>query len=143
MKICSVLLFAALTTLGFGQDLKSVVPQYKPGATLSYRVEFDGDPKFTAVSVSFSRQGPSSPNDQPGFAESLSLVHFVKVTAGVYSVDGQIPNNVRSGDYLLQEVDASIDQASKGYNSANMNVRIHVDNDARFDFPPLKSVKPN
>jgi hypothetical protein len=38
------------------QDLKAVIQHYKPGDTLRYRVEFDGDPKIDAVSMGFYLQ---------------------------------------------------------------------------------------
>lgn len=143
MKKLFALLFL-FSVFAYGQDLKSVIPKYGPDAPLSYRVEFDGDPQFTGLSVSFSMQGSAAPPaDQPGFTNSFGLGNFVKVKAGVYNVDGRIPKNLRSGDYLLQTVSTEILPAYKQYDAASMNIRIHVDNDTKFDFPPLKSVKPN
>jgi hypothetical protein len=144
MKICSVLLFTALTALStFAQNnLKSVTPTYKPDAALSYRVEFDGDPSFTSVTLTFNSPGPF-PIDQPGLTNGFGLNHFVKVKAGVYDVDGRIPSNVITGDYQLVTVNTSIDPASKQYDAKSQNIRIHIDNGAKYDFPPLKSVKPN
>ena len=47
------LLFAALAlaAVGLAQDLKAVIPTYKAGDTLKYRVQFDGDPTLDRKSV--------------------------------------------------------------------------------------------
>jgi hypothetical protein len=131
-----------LSALVFGQDLKSIIPQHKPGDSLSYRVEFNGDPGFTAVVLFFDTPA-HAPNDQPSLASEFSLNHFVRVKAGVYDVDGKIPNSVITGDYQLVIVKASIDPASKPYDAKSQNILIHIDNDTKYDFSPLKSVKPN
>jgi hypothetical protein len=144
MKICSVLLFTALATVSaFGQNnLKSVIPAYKPDAPLSYRVEFDDDPAFTAVSIVFNTSA-NIPDDQPGLTNGFGLDHFVKVKAGVYTIEGKIPNNVVTGDYQLVVVNTTMPPASKQYDAKSQNIRIHIDNDTKYNFPPLKSIKPN
>jgi hypothetical protein len=71
MKKLFVLLFC-LSAIARGQDLKSVVPKYKPGTTLSYRVEFEGDPQFTGLGLAFSLQGSTPPpSDQPEASQTL------------------------------------------------------------------------
>lgn len=144
MKICSILLFTALATISaFGQDLKSVIPQHKPGDTLSYRVEFDGDPAFDHLALAFYHIG-EVPKDQPGFTNWFgNISHFTKIKPGVYDVDGAIPNNnLMEGEYQLQHVNASIGPASKEYDAIKTNISIFIKNDAKYKFPPLKSVTP-
>lgn len=141
MKRLFALLFL-LPVLAFGQDLKSVTPQHKSGETLSYRVVFDGDPQFESLSLAFYHIG-EIPKDQPGLTTWFGTVnHFVKVKPGVYDVDGVIPSNMTEGEYQLQKVNTSISPASKGYEAESMKISILLKNDAKYDFPPLKSVTP-
>jgi hypothetical protein len=141
MKKLFALLFL-LPVLTFGQDLKSVIPSHKLGDSLSYRVEFDGDPGFTTLVLVFDTSA-HAPSDQPGLVGEFGLNHFVRVKAGVYDVDGKIPTSSITGDYQLTIVNTGIEPASKQYDAKSQNIRIHVDNDKKYDFPPLKSVKPN
>jgi len=49
-----------------------------------------------------------------------------------------------TGTFELVEVDAGLAPAvSKGYDARGFDVMINVDSGERYDFPPLKSVKPN
>jgi hypothetical protein len=144
MKIRSVLLFIALASLSvFGQNnLKSVTPQHKSGDTLSYRVVFDGDPQFDGLTLAFYHIGENGA-DQSGLTAWFGTVsHFLKVKPGVYDVDGVIPTNMAEGEYQLQRVTASIGPASKSYDATSLNVSVLIKNDAKYDFPPLKSVTP-
>jgi hypothetical protein len=142
-KIAALLVVLASFTVGsLGQDLKSLTAQNKGGDTLRYRVEFDGDPQFTSVSVAFYLLGERPPGQQGLAAWFGSISHFVKVKEGVYDVDGVIPMNLASGEYELRLVNTTVDPASKQYDATSMNIHIHIRNDAKYDFPPLKSVKP-
>jgi len=144
MKIRSTLLLIVLASISaLGQNLKSVVPQHKSGDHLSYRVEFDGDPQFDSLALAFYHVG-EKPEDQPGLTTWFGTVnHFVKIKPGLYDVDGVIPSNMMEGEYQLQHVNTSISPASREYDATSMNVGIFIKNDAKYNFPPLKSVKPN
>jgi hypothetical protein len=72
----------------------------------------------------------------------INIDHFAKVKAGVYDVDGTIPSTISTGDYQLSAVVARISDSSKVYPATTMDIKIRVTNDAKYDFPPLKSVTP-
>ncbi|MFY9909398.1 MAG: hypothetical protein WCF22_15545 [Candidatus Sulfotelmatobacter sp.] len=124
------------------QDLKSVIPQHKSGETLSYRVVFDGDPQFGNLSLAFYHIGEERKNQSGLTAWFGTVNHFVKVNPGVYDVDGVIPPNMMEGEYQLQKVNTTIGPASKTYEASDLKVSIFIKNDAKYDFPPLKSVTP-
>ena len=136
-------LFAILTALvsAHGQDLKAVVQHYKPGDTLRYSVEFDGDPKFDSVGMGFYLQGNASP-DQPGLGNYFAIAHTIKVRSGVFDVDGAIPAGTANGTFEVRWVSAAIESASKQYDANSFHITIQIDNDAKYIFPPLKSVTP-
>jgi hypothetical protein len=131
----------ALAVVGLAQDLKAVIPTHKAGDTLKYRVEFDGDPPFTSVQLAFNITNPP-PKDQPGLSGWFPLNHWVKIRAGVFDVDGTIPGDRAEGEYHLQSVNTAIGAASKSYDTAVFNIRFRLENDTRYAFPDLKSVKP-
>jgi hypothetical protein len=133
------MLFSALLSAK-GQDLKAVTQHYKPGDTLRYRVEFDGDPKFDSVGMGFYLQGNVAP-DQPGLGAYFSVSRTAKVKEGLFDVDGVIPA-VANGTFEVRWVNAAIGPASKQYDASNFHITIQIDNDAKYNFPPLKSVTP-
>jgi hypothetical protein len=134
------ILFCALLSAK-GQDLKAVTQHYKPGDTLRYRVEFEGDPKFDSVGMGFYLQGNVAP-DQPGLSGYFSISHMATVKAGVFDVDGVIPATTANGTFEVRWVSAAISPASKQYEANNFHITIQIDNDAKYNFPPLKSVTP-
>jgi hypothetical protein len=127
--------------LSQGQDLKAITRHYKPNDTLRYRVEFDGDPKFDSVNIGFYLQGSVAP-DQPGLQGYFSIGHTLRVKAGVFDVDGVIPPNVATGTFEVRRVSAALRSLSKDYDANSLHITIQVENDARYNFPPLKSVTP-
>ena len=142
MKFRLVLLLTALSAISaLGQELKSVVPQHKAGDSLSYRVEFDGDVNFRTLQLGFYHVG-EPPKDQPGLTTSFGIDHFTKVKAGVYDVGGIVPENLVEGPYELRAVNASIGPSSKQYSATDLKVTFRIQNDAKYDYPPLKSVTP-
>lgn len=124
-----------------GQDLKVVTQQFKPGDTVRFRVEFDGAPNFEQVNLGFYLEG-SVPSDQPGFAGYFAIDHTTKVRPGIFDVDGTISNNLPTGTFEVRRVVATISPASKGYDATSFHITIRVVNNAKFDFPPLKSITP-
>ena len=136
--------FFAMVLFAFvaqAQDLKGVSQQYKPGDRVRYRVAFDGDPKFDSVSLGLYLDGSPRPN-QPGLNGYFALSHMMKVGPGVYDVDGTIPANAPDGTYEVHWVNAGIGPASKQYDTTDRKITIRVDNDAKYEFPPLKSIAP-
>jgi hypothetical protein len=137
-----VIAVLSLATIAPAQSLKSVAPHYKPGDNIRFRVEFDGaDPNFEEVSLSFVLEG-NVPEDQPGFSSSFGANRTAKVNPGVFEVDGTVPQNIARGTYRLKEVNAAVGNASKAYEALHFDIRVQIDNDARFIFPALKSVTP-
>jgi hypothetical protein len=134
------ILFSALLSAK-GQDLKAVHQHYKPGDTLRYRVEFEGDPKFDLVGMGFYLQGNVA-QDQPGLSGYFSISHTVTVKAGAFDIDGVIPATAANGTFEVRLVSAAIGPASKQYEANNFHITIQIDNDAKYNFPPLKSVTP-
>ncbi len=143
MRTKVALVFVMFSALLFarGQDLKRLTQHYKPGDTLHYSVEFDGDPKFDSVSLGFYLSTGLQP-DQPGLNGYFAINHTTKVRAGVFDVDGVIPQNAPAGTFEIRHVDAVIGPASKQYDTGNLHITIQVDNDAKYNFPPLKSITP-
>lgn len=140
-KLAIVFILFSVLLSARGQDLKAVTQHYKPGDTLRYRVEFDGDPKFDSVGMGFYLQGSVAPG-QPGLSGYFSIAHSVKVKAGVFDVDGVIPANTANGTFEVRWVSAAIGPASKEYDAKSFQITIQIDNDAKYNFPPLKSVTP-
>jgi hypothetical protein len=136
----ALVVFSALL-LTHAQDLKGVTQHYKPGDTLRYTVEFDGDPKFDSVSLAFYLNSGLQP-DQPGLNGYFAINHTTKVRAGAFDVDGAIPQNAPAGTFEIRRVDAAIGPASKQYDTGSFHITIQVDNDAKYNFPPLKSITP-
>jgi hypothetical protein len=137
--VAVVIAFSGLVSQG--QDLKAITRHYKPNDPLRYRVEFDGDPKFDSVNVGFYLQGNVAP-DQPGLQNYFAISHTTRVKAGVFDVDGVIPSGAANGTFEVRRVVSSIGPASKEYDATGFHVTIPVDNDAKYNFPPLKSVTP-
>jgi hypothetical protein len=140
-KLAVVFILFSTLLSAQGQDLKAVTQHYKPGDTLRYRVEFDGDPKFDSVGLGFYLQGSVAP-DQPGLTAYFPIGHTVKVKAGVFDVDGVIPASAADGTFEVRWVSAAIGPASKQYDANSFHITIQIDNDAKYNFPPLKSVTP-
>lgn len=136
-------LFALLSAVfaAQGQGLKAVTQHYKPGDTLRYQVEFDGDPQFDSLSMGFYLQG-NLRSDQPGLTGYFGIGRIAKVRAGVYDLEGAIPANAADGTYEVRWVNAGIGPASKQYDATGLKIAIQVDNEAKYDFPPLKSITP-
>jgi|ERR1700682_743830 len=137
----AVVVIALSTLLARGQDLKAVTQHYKPGDTVRYRVEFDGDPKFDSVGIAFYLRGDVPP-DQPGLTTYFPIGHSVKAKAGVFDVDGIIPANIANGTFEVRAVNTAIGPASKRYDANSFHIAIQIDNDAKYNFPPLKSITP-
>jgi hypothetical protein len=137
----AVVVIALSTLLARGQDLKGVTQHYKPGDTVRYRVEFDGDPKFDSVSMGFYLR-ESVPPDQPGLTTYFPIGHFVKAKAGVFDIDGVIPANTTNGTFEVRVVNTVIGPASKQYDASSFHITIQIDNDSKYNFPPLKSISP-
>jgi len=105
-----------------GQGLKAVTQHHKPGDTLRYRVEFDGDPKFDGVSLGSYLQG-NSRADQPRLSGYFAIGHITKVRPGVYDLDGTIPPNAPDGGPLGQRrartgIEAILCDRLKDHNSS-------------------------
>jgi hypothetical protein len=104
-------------------------------------VEFDGDPKFDSVGMGFYLQGSPAP-DQPGFSGYFPISHTVRIKEGVFDVDGVIPANIATGKFEVRAVSAAIGPASKQYDVNSFHITIQIDNDAKYNFPPLTSITP-
>jgi hypothetical protein len=141
MKLIALFALLSMAFVAHGQGLKAVTQHYKPGDTLHYRVEFDGDPKFDGVTLGFYLQGNSRP-DQPGLNGYFATGHMTKVSPGIYDLDGTIPLNAPDGTYEVHWVNAALGPASKQYDATDLKITIQVNNDAKYDFPPLKSITP-
>jgi hypothetical protein len=143
MRTKFALVFVVFCALlfAYGQDLKGITQHYKPGDTLRYTVEFDGDPKFDLVGFGFYLSSGLQP-DQPGLNGYFAINHTTKVRAGVFDVDGVIPQNAPAGTFEIRHVDAAIGPASKQYDTGGLHLTIQVDNAAKYNFPPLKSITP-
>jgi hypothetical protein len=137
----AVVVIALSALLAHGQDLKAITQHYKPNDTIRYRLEFDGDPKFDSVNIGFYLQG-SLAADQPGLTTYFAIAHTIRVKAGVFDVDGIVPVNVANGTFEVRRVNAAIGPAAKEYDANSFHIAIHVDNDAKYNFPPLKSITP-
>jgi hypothetical protein len=140
-KLAVLFALLSLAIVAQGQDLKALTQHFRPGDTLRYRVMFDGDPKFDGVSLGFYLQGNLRP-DQPGLNGFFAVAHMTKVEPGVYDLDGTIPANAPDGTYEVRWVNAGIGPASKQYDATGLKVTIQVQNDAKYDFPNLKSITP-
>jgi hypothetical protein len=138
--VIALIVFSSLL-LAQSQDLKVVTQKYKPGDTVRYRVEFDGAPNFERVNLGFYLEG-NLPSDQPGLSNYFAIDHTTKLKPAVFDVDGTIPNNTPNGTFEVRRIVATIPPASKEYDTASLHITIHIDNDAKYDFPPLKSITP-
>jgi hypothetical protein len=135
--------FLVISCSMFAQNdhLAGVSRQYKPGDTVRYTVAFDGDPKFDNVVMNFYSQ--SVPPNQSGLTNGFSIGRFRKTASGTFEVEGEIPPNVASGRYELANVSAQISPyGSKSYDAREFHEVLTVDNSARYEFPPLKSITP-
>lgn len=140
-KLAIALIVFSSLPVGQSQDLKAVAQQFKAGDTVRYRVEFDGAPNLERVNLGFYLEG-SVPSDQPGLPNYFAIDHTTKVKPGVFDVDGTIPNNTPNGTFEVRRVVATIPPASKEYDATSFHIIIRVANDAKYDFPPLKSITP-
>jgi hypothetical protein len=137
----AVLLIAVSSLMAqTGQGPTGITHRYKPGDTLRYTVTFDGNPDFDSVAIYF--QSASVPIDQPGLAANFSIGHSVRTAPGIFDVDGAIPANAATGMYQLSIVQPRIKQGVKDYDAKGFHEAIEVDNSARYDFPPIKSIVP-
>lgn len=140
-QLVATLLVLSAFACANGQELKGVAQHYKPGDTLRYRVEFEGDPKFDSLGVGFYLQGTPAP-DQPGLGAYFAISHMVRVRAGLFDVDGVIPPTTASGTFEVRWVNTGIGPASKQYDANAFHTTIQIDNDAKYVFPPLRSLTP-
>lgn len=109
---------------------------------LRYTVSFEDDPMFSSVHLVFRKNGPVDPS-QGGLTIVFVLSHFTKLRPGVYDVDGTVPSDVATGKYDLVTVDTTIaPTGSKSYDASKFNLAVSIENDQRYDFPPLKAVTP-
>jgi len=137
------MLLVAVTSLAAqtGQGPTGVRQNYKPGDTLRYTVTFEGDPDFDNVGIYFAA-GEVPPN-QSGLTNSFGIGRSKKIGAGKFEVEGEIPGNAASGSYRLSGVQTRIaPNGAKNYDAAQFHETVEVDNGAKYEFPPLRSVAP-
>lgn len=126
-----------------GQAPTGISQRYKPGDTLRYTVAFDGDPNFASLAIVFQKRGPVEPS-QTGLSAGFGISYFAKRAPGVFNVEGKIPPTTATGIYDLVEVDTGIaPSGSHSYDTKKFGLTISVENDQKYEFPPLKSVTPN
>jgi hypothetical protein len=140
-KLAILLIATASLIAQNGQGPTSIRHHYKPGDTLHYSVTFESDPSFDGLSIYF-QGGPVAP-DQSGLANGFTLPRSKKVAAGTFEVEGEIPINAASGTYRLSSVETRISPSgAKGYDAGEFHETVEIDNGAKYEFPPLKSVVP-
>ena len=137
-----LMILILVATPGFAQAPSSVQPYHKVGDTLRYTVVFDGDPNFSSVSLYFST--PSAPPaDQAGLAQNFGINKTQKLGPGKFEVEGTIPDNIASGSYVLADIQPRIaPNGVKDYDAREFHQGFDVENPAKYEFPPLKDVKP-
>jgi|HubBroStandDraft_6_1064221.scaffolds.fasta_scaffold03528_14 hypothetical protein len=139
LKFLMTLILAA--TSGFAQTPSSVQPIHRVGDTLRYTVVFDGDPDFSSVTLFFSTS--VAPANQAGLAQSFNINGTKKVGPGKFEVEGMIPNNVVTGSYELSDIQPHIaPNGVKDYDGKKFDQHFEVENPAKYEFPAIKSVKP-
>jgi len=137
-----MLLIAAASLLAqTGQGPTGISHHYRPGDKLHYTVIFDGDPNFDSVAIYF-QSGPVPPN-QSGLSNGFTLDHSSRISAGIFEVDGTIPESAATGTYQLSIVQTRIKpQGVKDYDVKSFHEAVEVDNGTKYEFPPIKSIFP-
>jgi hypothetical protein len=142
LKGLAGLLFLVALIGGPGQTPTKISPHYNVGDAVRYTVSFDGDPNFAYVGLIFQKLGGAD-SSQQGLNTTFQTEHFTKVKAGVFEVDGKIPENTATGMYNIIQVYATIaPDGHKSYDASSFNLGISITNDQKYDFPPVKSVSP-
>lgn len=106
MKICSVLLFAALTSIsGFGQEAKaSMSPnEVAAGKNITITLTVDKVPSIQGATLSVIL-APKDPKDNPG-SYGVNLIR--DNDSNVYSNTTQVPPNAR-GVWYIREASTSL-----------------------------------
>jgi hypothetical protein len=125
------------------QDAPMISQHLKPGDPLHYFVQFNGNPELNGLRMLFRLQ-EGMRKDQAGFGTIVILEQFKPGSPGVFEVNGVIPKDAASGTYQLEQVLAMHAPAARVYNPSEFQkVTVNVVNDAGYDFPPLKSIRPN
>ena len=134
--------FTVFCSLAAAQSGPTVSQHYKPTDPLHYYVKFDGDPSLEAVTLEFVRQDDGQ-KVQQGLVPVFDISQSKKISPGVFEVNGTIPSNVATGDYLLNLVQAAHSPVSQNYHYptdfTNKNL-ISIISDVGYKFPPVKSV---
>src|SRR5689334_17858487 len=115
--LCGLTLMLFAASLVGAQEAPTVSQHYKPGDPLHYTVTFAGDPELTNLSLSFGLKTDASPprTNERGFNTAFGLSEIHKTGPGIYEVSGQIPDNIRSGTYVIDAMQANHGNQSKGY----------------------------
>lgn len=115
-----------------------------PGNSFTLFVTFqDPMPKITSIGCDFRLTGAPQPG-QEGFATTLNCTSAPKKSDDThYSVEVGIPLGIAAGDYHLNEIDVSIDDARRPYNGANLPTPapVQITNPAHLKFSPIKKLE--
>ncbi len=139
LRFLMILILSATT--GFAQTPGGVQPYHRVGDTLRYTVVFDGDANFSSVVLYFSTS--AAPVDQPGLGSNFSISQTQKLGPGKFEVEGAIPSNIVTGSYVLSTIQPRIaPNGVKDYDATKFHQGFEVENPVKYEFPPLKDVRP-
>ncbi len=114
-----------------------------PGDVIKYEIRFDGPNADKIKTVSAQMVTNSIPRDQSGFTNGFGTSHqFTPSSPKTFDIEMTIPNNIATGDYRLNSIDARADEGAPTYSNQDYSVPIiHIENPRTFT-PPGISVKP-
>lgn len=130
-----------VATAGFSQTPSSVQPHHKVGDTITYTAVFDGDPNFSSVTLYFYT--PAVPPEQAGLNQGFGISETRKLGPGKFEVEGTIPANIVTGNYLLTTIQPRIaPNGVKDYDAKKFQQGFEVENPVKYEFPSVKDVAP-
>jgi hypothetical protein len=141
-----IVLFWALASILFSvTSLYAQVHEQskKPGDVLKFDVSFAGQDadKVQSVTFSFGFKGGGDPK-QSGFNGGFDG-NGKKLSPHTFNVEATIPHDIASGDYALNQVNASADAGQVLYRSPKdfPPITFHIENSQTF-IPPTITITP-
>jgi len=139
----AVVTFTITTILGLciAQAQEAKPQPLHPGDVLKFEILFSG-PDADRINSSYLGLGLTGQRkpDQVGFNTGFGG-GATKVAPRTFHVEAKIPDNIATGDYVVNRVDGNADIGANTYNSGFGTFTYHIENPKTFT-PPSVSVKP-
>jgi len=139
-------LILSLLSFAFAQAQEAKPLARHPGDVIKYEIKFDGPnaDKIKTVNASIGLTTPQAKDQIVGFSTGFGTPRPVAPSSpNTFVVEMTIPSTVATGDYVLANISANVDQGSIDYNNGqDFKVPpIRIENSKTFVSPSV-SVKP-